>query len=358
MDTSLLLPHLEAAGARIAPRPEAPSIPALLTTGDVPAEYRAAREGCALFDATDRCLLRLSGPDAADFLHRILSNRVRELAPGTGSRNLLLDPKGKVRFDFDLEVASDALSLSAPPGTGQDLAAALDVYLFAEKVEILDATDTHAPLELCGPRTPEVLAAVLGEVPELEARAWCRLAWRDAELVLSSVTVAGQPGYRLDAGPDHVNALWSALIDAGARAAGVVVRDILRAESGVALYGVDIDENVYPQEARLEDAFSLEKGCYTGQEVVAKIDTYGGVNKLLLPLRVSHDDPVPRGTRLLLDQDGESRDLGVVTTWAYSFALDTGLVLAYVKRKHHEPGTSFRLSDGSGTATTVECPVR
>ncbi len=358
MDTSILLPHLEAAGARVAPRPEAPSIPALLTGGDVPAEYRAAREGCALFDATDRGLLRVSGPDAADFLHRILSNRVRELAPGTGSRNLLLGSKGKVRFDFDLEVDADAIALSTPPGTAGDLAAALDVYLFTEEVELVDATGEHAPLELCGPRSAEVLAAVLGEVPELDDRAWRRLAWGEVSLVLGSVTVAGQPGYRLDAGPGHAHALWGALLDAGATAAGVVVRDILRAESCAALLGVDVDENVYPQEARLEDAFSLDKGCYTGQEVVAKIETYGGVNKLLLPLRVSHDDPVPRGTRLLLEEGGEARDLGVVTTWAYSFALDTGLVLAYVKRKHHEPGTSFRLSDGSGTATTVECPVR
>ena len=122
--------------------------------------------------------------------------------------------------------------------------------------------------------------------------------------------------------------------------------------------GVDVDENVYPQEARLEDAFSLTKGCYIGQEVVAKIDTYGGLNKRLVALRISHDDPVARGTRLLRLDEGEWRDLGVVTSWAYSFVLDTGLVLAYVKRRHQKIGTEFRVGDGPASAVIVALPVR
>jgi len=137
---------------------------------------------------------------------------------------------------------------------------------------------------------------------------------------------------------------------------GRIAWDSLRAEAGVAQPGEDIDENVYPQEARLEHAFSLDKGCYIGQEVVAKIDTYGGLNKRLCLLSVNHDDPVPRGTRLhRQDPDsGEWRDLGIATTWAYSFALDCGVILAFVKRKHQEPGTEFRLGDGPGAATLVE----
>ncbi len=125
--------------------------------------------------------------------------------------------------------------------------------------------------------------------------------------------------------------------------------------------GVDIDENVYPQEAGLEGAFALDKGCYIGQEVVAKIDTYGGLNKRLLVLRVDHSDPVARGTRLMREDEGERRELGLVTSWAYSFALDGGLVLAYVKRRHQEPGTVFDLADergqARGRATIVPAPA-
>ena len=91
---------------------------------------------------------------------------------------------------------------------------------------------------------------------------------------------------------------------------------------------------------------------------MAKIDTYGGLNKRLVALKVSHNDPVARGTRLLRLDDGEWRDLGVITSWAYSFAMDTGLVLAYVKRRHQKVGTEFRIGEGPATATIVPIPVR
>ena len=130
----------------------------------------------------------------------------------------------------------------------------------------------------------------------------------------------------------------------------------LRVEAGAALAGEDIDDNVYPQEARLEDAFSLDKGCYIGQEVVAKIDTYGGLNKRLVALRLANDEPVPRGTPVVSNEDGEERELGLVTSWAYSFVLDTGLALAYLKKRHQDPGMRFRVGDTEGEI--VELPVR
>ncbi len=130
----------------------------------------------------------------------------------------------------------------------------------------------------------------------------------------------------------------------------------MRLEAGVPLFGADVDAQVYPQEAGLMDAFALDKGCYVGQEVVAKIDTYGGLNKRLLTLRIDHSDPLRRGTQLFCTEDGERRELGLVTSWAYSFALDTGLALAYVKRRHQDPGTTFEL-EGGGHATVVPPPL-
>jgi folate-binding protein YgfZ len=336
MQSPLLTDLHRAAGARLAPG----EAPVLLTYGDVPGEYRAAREACAVFDATDRGRVAVAGADASAFLHRILANDVRGLEPGGGNANLLLSPKGKVLHAFDLALEPECIALSTPPGGAAGLIAALDVYLFAEDVQLADETEKSAPLELCGPEARGVLAAV---APELPAR---------------EVAVAGSAGLRIDPGPERAAEVWRALVEAGARPAGVVVRDILRVEAGAALFGVDIDDSIYPQEARLESGFSLDKGCYVGQEVVAKIDTYGGLNKRMMALRVSHDDPVPAGTRLFLEEEGEWRDLGVVTSWAYSFELDTGLVLAYVKRKHQEPGTTFRLGDGPAQAAIVALPVR
>ena len=90
---------------------------------------------------------------------------------------------------------------------------------------------------------------------------------------------------------------------------------------------------------------------------MAKIDTYGGLNKRLCALAVDRDDPVAPGTRLWREDGGEWRDLGVVTTWAYSFARDGGVVLAYLKRRHQERGTRFRIGDGPAVAEVLEVPV-
>lgn len=331
----------------------------VLYFGDVPAEYRNALEGAWLVDLTDRGLVEVRGQEAAGFLHRLLANEVRKLGVGQGNANLLLDGKGKVRFQLELaRTAEDALELSTEPGDAQALVQALETYHFAEKLSIADVSDRHAPLALAGPRAVDLARRVLGELGELAQGARTRLSWRDGTVVVARVPHAGSDGLWLDAGPGLAPKLWTALDETGAQPIGRIVEDILRVEAGAARARADVDESIYPQEARLERAFSLDKGCYIGQEVVAKIDTYGGLNKRLVALRVASDDPVARGTRLYRLDGGEWRDLGVVTSWAYSFALDSGLVLAYVKRRHQAVGTEFRVGDGPTGATIVALPVR
>ena len=356
MQRSPLLPHLEEAGARLAERPEAPGHTAILTFGDVPAEVRAGADAAALFDASDRGSLRVTGADAGTFLHRILANDVRGIVAGGGNRNLLLTGKGKVCFDFDLAFDGESFLISTPPGRAGPLGEAIDMYLFNDDVEMTDLTEETAPLELVGAAAVAIVAEVLGSAPPTTPHSFVDVAWHGAAVRVTAVPVTGVPGLRVDAGPGSVLELWQALTAAGAQPAGIVARDFLRVEAGAALHGVDIDDGIYPQEANLDDAFSLDKGCYIGQEVVAKIDTYGGLNKRLLVLRVSHDDPVPPGTRLLREEKGEDRDLGVVTSWGYSFALDGGLVLGYVKRRHQENGTAFKLGETGATATIVAPP--
>ncbi len=338
--------------------PEAEARP-LLTYGDVPGEYEAAIKAWVLIDETDRGALRAKGPDAGTFLHGLLSNEVRNLPLGAHAPNLLLDPKGKVRFVFDLmRTGEEEFHLSTEPGEASELLQALEMYLFSEAVELTEATDQHAPITIAGPGADGGLAALVDEALPEEGSA--TLTMSGLSTVASRTSRATLPAWKLDAGADGARDLWQMLVAAGARPIGRIVWDSLRAEAGVAQPGEDIDETIYPQEARLERAFSLDKGCYIGQEVVAKIDTYGGLNKRICLLRVDHDDPVPRGTRLhRQDPDsGEWRDLGIATTWAYSFAHDCGVILAFVKRKHQEPGTEFRLGDGPGRATLVELPVR
>lgn len=382
MKSSTLIKQLAERGARITTGPIGET---LLTFGDVPGEYRAATQAAVVFDQTDRGLVTVSGKDATDFLHRITANRIKGLEPGCGNANLLLTGKGKVVEMFDLTFIGpdEGYLLSTPPGRAASLKTALDMYLFTEDVELGDETERHAPLVVIGPKANtcalRALAALGGDsilesdLEVLTDHSSKDLALRGSTLRITSLPTAGRSGLRMELfgleGAALVSAtreLWQAVTQAGATPGGLALFDILRAEACIPAFGIDIDDTIYPQEARLEPAFSLEKGCYIGQEVVAKIDTYGGLNKRLCALQTG-DDPIPRGTRLWReDPERGWRDLGIVTTWAWSFALDTGLALAYVKRRHQDPGAEFHLAPegaepetiaAAQTATLVETPL-
>jgi folate-binding protein YgfZ len=218
------------------------------------------------------------------------------------------------------------------------------MFLFGEDVQLIDRTADYAPLVVIGPKASAVLGELLGLEPEF-LEAMKERYWMAAELpqlgseplYITRVTVAGRSGWRLEAHPDHAPSLWQALVGEGATPGGLAIFDILRAEACVPLFGVDVDDSIYPQEARYEAAFSLDKGCYIGQEVVAKIDTYGGLNKRLYALATG-EEPVRAGTRLMR---------------AWSFALDSGLSLGYVKRRHQDVGTEFRMVSGDEDPATA-----
>ncbi|MEQ1894212.1 MAG: glycine cleavage T C-terminal barrel domain-containing protein [Planctomycetota bacterium] len=353
MQASPLLDHHRRAGRRLVPRPEAPTHPTPLYFAPPPEEYRAAHSGAALFDESERERLTVRGKDAADFLHRLLANHVKALAIGGVNRNCLLSPKGKVLFLFECVRQAEHFELELPPGTAKALAEALERFHFSEQVEFEDTSASFAPLVLEGTLARACLQRAFGASEPHPDGVVRTLEWRGAPLTVAAL---GHERWRIDAGSVALVDAWKALLAAGATPCGLVVRDSRRVEAARALFGLDVDENVYPAEAGLDDAFALDKGCYIGQEVVAKIDTYGGLNKRLVPLAVTHSDPVARGTKLFRAEDGERRELGLVTSWAYSFALDTGLVLAYVKRRHQEVGTEFDLGDGPARARIVAPP--
>jgi folate-binding protein YgfZ len=353
MEASPLLDHHRSRGRRLVPRPEAPTCPTPLYFAPPPEEYRAARAGAALFDESDRARLAVGGKDAADFLHRLLANHVKALAVDAADRNALLTPKGKVQFLFECVRRLDGFELELPPLGARPLHEALERYHFAEALTLADTSAGFAPLELAGPTAAATLSRAFALAAPAPGAPEVRVAWRGFTL---GVRALAADHWRIAPAPAELIAAWEALVAAGATPTGLVVRDSLRVERARGLFAVDVDEQVYPAEAGLTEAFALDKGCYVGQEVVAKIDTYGGINKRLCVLAVDHSDPVARGTKLVRVEEGERRELGLVTSWAYSFALDTGLVLAYVKRQHQEPGTEFELDQGPARARLVTPP--
>jgi folate-binding protein YgfZ len=280
---------------------------------------------------------------------------VRSLEVDQGSRNLLLTPKGRVLEEFELlRTGEHSFQLSTHPARAPILAEALDRFLFADQVELRDASEEHSPIDLCGPGAQSLLAGLFGEEPDPSPRRTGLHTFEGNALRVTSLPVLGTPGWRLDAGPRGVAALWRALVAAGARPIGHVAAERVRIEEGEATFGADVNEETYPQEARWENAFSLSKGCYPGQEVVAKIDTYGGLNRVLVGLRVEDDQRTEAGSKL---RSAEGRELGRVTSWALSPRLGTGLCLAYVKVDAQEAGSQLFIEPGARAARVVSLPV-
>lgn len=347
MQQSPLLDHHRAQGARVTGTHADAQV---LTFGAVPEEYAAGTQSCSLIDASTSGAIVVRGPDAPAFLHRLLANEVLPLQIREGNPNLLLTPKGKIQARFDLFREPDGYRLETPVGVTESLLTSLDMYLFGEDVELQDVGAECAALFLGGPRAKEIAEATVGPLTSnMDIRDWQGLPLR-----ISSAEVAGDRGLRLDAGEQGCLALWQALQTAGATPLGRVAEDSLRVEALRPRWGLDISDEIYPSEARLDNEFNLEKGCYIGQEVVAKINTYGGLNKQLFCLALDMDDPLPLGARLTRDVDGETRDLGLITTWAYSFHLDQAVALGYIKKRHQEPGTQFQVGDTGATATLLK----
>ena len=352
------------------PRPEAPTCRTVDAFGPVEDEVQALRAGAAILDASDAGRLVVRGADAAAFLHRLLANDVHDLAPGAHNDNLLLTSKGGAQVSFVLERrAEDVFALHLPPACAASCAQALDRYHFSEDLEIVDESADCAPLLLAGPRAGDVLARLGGDV-DADPNA-CSVA--DA-FHLRPTRFAGELAWSLDARRAGVAYLLGALLDAGARPAGLRAREIVRIEAGSPLFGCELDLDVYPPEVGDDTSFSLTKGCYIGQEVLAKLDTYGGLKRRLAAWRV--DDTLPRARHTpILAADGE-RQVGFVTSWCLSPSLGTGLVLGLAKLRlfaqaervllpadqGETPGsTESRAARHAGRktpATRVELPVR
>ena len=303
-----------------------------------------------LFDLTDRTQIELRGDDRASFLHNLCTNEIRKLPAGAGTEAFLLDAKGHVLGFVNVYCRPDSLVLETVPGQGPRLLAHLDRYLIREKVELHDRTDTWAELLLDGPEAATKLNAL--STVAMPARVGDNL---DAQLAGISVSVravdfTGAGGLLLSCAREQVEPLRSALVAADCVPVDATTFEATRIEAGTPLYGVDITEKNLPQEvARDARAISFVKGCYLGQETVARIDALGHVNKTLCGVRFAGSEIPPAGTELTAD----GKPAGEVTSAALSPRLGTPLALAYLRRGSNPPGTQLGSSIGPAEVVTL-----
>ena len=327
--------------------------------GHVEEEHQAVRQAVGVIDLSHRSLVRITGSHRQRFLQAMVSNNTAELEPGQGCYAALLTNKGKLVADFVVHADVDAYWLDLEPGLAPTLINALDFFIIADDVALTDATAEWGMLSLQGPYADELLMLVCGqEIPNLPrfSHTDCRIAGHDVRLIVRSHT--GEDGYQLLAPMAALPSLWEALWEhrhtCELRAVGLDALDVLRIEAGIPVFGRDMTEETIPIEANLTDAISYTKGCYVGQEVIARLDARGHVNRRLMGLRLE-GGLLPKAGDVIVAQE---REMGWVTSAAWSPALQQPIAMGYIRREVYTPGTALMVqSNGAAIeGKVVELP--
>jgi folate-binding protein YgfZ len=319
----------------------------------------AVRRSAGLFRLRDRGLIAISGDDRQRWLDGMLTNDVAGLRPGferSGCYALLLTPKGRIVADLHVLLRDDCYWLETAAGAVGDAIECLRRHVIADAVEIADISTDVDRLALEGPAAPQVLAAVGNQPPalppEMARDAWIELEVAGAPVVVAHYGWSGEQAFQLFVPAGHGEAARELLAAAGSPL-GLVDADpetleILRIEAGVPALGTELDQSVLPAEARLGEAVCATKGCYVGQEVVARMETAGRVSHLLVGLAL--DQGVPEEGA---EVRAGSAVVGEITSSCRS-ALAGPIALAFVRSAHAEPGTSLQV--GSELVRVVPLP--
>ena len=306
-------------------------------------QYRALRDEAG-FLGLPRAAIKVIGAEAADYLQGQLTNDVERLEAGEGAYAALLDRKGHLQADMRvLRLDREDFWLDLEPERGPVALRHLRTYSIGRELEIADAGEDWAVTALIGPRAAEI-AGVEGLGPEHAQR---HRDWEGIEVL----AVATDVGIDLITRAGDAATLRELLRRAGAVEVSAEAAEIVRVESGRPRFGLDMGEELMPAEVGIvERAVDFEKGCYIGQEPVARLHYRGKPNRRLRGLRLS--GRAEHGENLRLGD----REVGTVGTACISPALGP-IALAVVRREASE-GDTVAVGDGTVTAEVVELPFR
>ncbi len=321
------------------------------TSAEFESQYAALNGAAGLADLSTRTQLELTGHDRAAFLHNFTTNAVRDLAVGSGCEAFVLNSKGHTIGHVFIFACPDSHVIETSPGQAETLTAHFDRYIIREDVQLHDRSNEWAELLLAG-REAETLLTNLG----LSAPGQ-RLAHTAGQIAaipvwIRRVDFTGPIGFLIAFRQEALIEIEAALVTAGAARCGADAVEAARIEQGTPWFGVDITPENLPQEVgQTSSAVSFTKGCYLGQETVARIDALGHVNRLLCGVKL-YGEVVPE-PRLELHSAGKT--VGHVTSACWSPGLKAPLALAYIRRGSHEPGT--KLQSAIGDAEIVALPI-
>ena len=313
--------------------------------GDVGFEYQAVKTGVGIVNRSGRGKLRLTGKDRTRFLHGMVTNTVEGVAEMAGNHAALTNAQGQTLLDLWVHHLGDYLWLETESGFQQKLYETLDRYLIADDVVMVDETDEWAVLGVVGKNAVEHIEAVLGcDVADLSEHHTVMGEWSGQTVWVTRRSFLGVMGFDIRILADCGGDLWQVLVGAGAVPVGLQAQEVLRVEAGVPRCGLEIDESVAPLEAGLEDTVNFDKGCYIGQEVIAKMHFRGKPRRYLVGVQIEGDQVFELGEDVLVGDKG----VGRVTSCVHSMALDKVIALAIVRRGMHEVGQQVRVKNVDG----------
>ncbi|MFG0316216.1 MAG: YgfZ/GcvT domain-containing protein [Planctomycetota bacterium JB042] len=316
------------------------------------AEVAAALEGCAVLEPGADLLL-LTGEDRVDLLQRISANDVKALTPGTWHWNCLTTAKGRLVDRVRILASDDSLLLLGTAGRGGAIEAWLDQYTITEDVQVEDVSGDLQLLHLVGPRAIEIARRFLDVDPRsLPAGGLAEAtAAGDAVTVLRTEGNLADPGVLLVVPANDVDAVRGVAADAGATPLSAEAWDAVRVTVGLPRVGVDVTEDHHPLEAGLWDGVSFDKGCYVGQEVLARLRNYDKIQRRLVTLALGGE--AEPGAELFAD----GKPVGTLTTVVSSPWLDAPRALGYVKTRTIQAEAALTVGEG-GPGAKIDEVVR
>jgi folate-binding protein YgfZ len=333
--------------------------------GNTSAEYAAVRiKGAGLIDLSSRGRLLVSGSEAVSFLNGLITNDMKTLDENRWMPAAFLNVQGRLIASVRVIRVLDEIRsgkavprflIDTEPATHNAVLSGLNRFTLAGDFRVIDLTDEMSLLSIQGKEASPVVRAVLGETAEMEEYQSRQLKWLSGMVFLFRATHTAEDGFDLVVNAQDTKTLWEALLQAGARPFGFDTLEVLRIEAGQPRYGIDMDETNVVSETNLDDAVSFTKGCYIGQEIIARIKYRGHVAKKLSGVIFDEGAQIEPGVKMLSRDD---KEIGRVTSVSFSPTLNRTIALGYLKYDYLAPGTNMKAVSGESRfpARVTELP--
>ena len=310
--------------------------------GNAVEEHLNVRKGAGIIDLSQRGKLRISGKDRVIFLQKILSQDINKIKPFTGAYSTLLDVKGKMLAYMCILADEDSFLIDLEPGLAEKVFQILNRFLFREDVKIDDVTEQYGLLSIQGPASGQLLNKVCRtETGNMQECSHSNVIVNGVNCKVEKTSFTGEDGHSIYCPSGSMTQLWNYILSAGVdfqlKPFGLNALETLRIEAGIPLFNVDMDEHTIPVEANLDKAISYDKGCYIGQETIARIKFRGHVNKTLTGFLINEDVVPAKGDKVTGLIENTEHEIGIITSSCLSPSLNRPIAMGYIRILHNKP---------------------